>query len=98
MAFDIKGLSKVADFGGKTGCALWKYDTLDTAADVDTADYFLTAIGQLRIGDLIIRTTWSTAIGAGGTVSTMGFHFVNANTGTSIDVADALAITVTDTD
>lgn len=98
MAFDNAGLSKVAQFGGLTGCSMWKYDTLDTAADVDTAAYFTgEALKILRVGDVILRTTWATAI-ATGTISTMGFHIVNANSGTAIDLADTLAITVTDTD
>lgn len=97
MAFTEANLYLVTPLGG--GRSLWYYETLDTAATVDTAAYFTgEALKKLKLGDLLFRTTWSTAIGSGGTISTQGFHTVNASDGSAIDVADTLAITATDTD
>lgn len=97
--------------GGQYGGALWLYDTTDTAATVDTAAYISNAFTLgMKKGDLVIRTTWSalptaesdlkTAVGTAPTISTTGFHKVmgiDPTTG-SANLADALAITVTDTD
>lgn len=76
----------------------WSYWTLDPAATVDTAGYFNGAANLLQVGDIIDRVTWTTAIGAGGTISTYGAHIVNSISGGVVDIADATAGTVTDTD
>lgn len=94
MAYADANLHRVAELGN--GKSMWAYHTTDTHATVDTADYFLSAIGKLKVGDLILVSVYTSAIT--GAISTMGFHIVNANTGTAIDVADVLAITTTDTD
>lgn len=72
---------------------IFSYKTEDTAATVDSADYFLSVIKLLEIGDAIYRVTTSS-----GALSTAGWHVVKDKTATSIDVADTLALTVTDTD
>jgi hypothetical protein len=101
MAYKQKNLFKIAQMGPTN--SLWFYldEDADGAAAVDTAGYFagVDALAMLRIGDLIIRSTPSgMAKGKPTGITTMGFHIVNANSGTQIDVADALAITVADTD
>lgn len=96
--------------GGQYGGALWKYDTTDTAATVDTAAYISNAdkLG-IKKGDIILRTTWSalptaqsdlvTGAATAPTITTMGFHVVLGVTAAgSCDLADALALTVTNTD
>lgn len=94
MAYVDANLHRVAELGnGKT---LWAYHTTDTHATVDSANYFLSAIGKLKVGDLIEVFVYTSAIT--GAISTQGRHLVNANTGTAIDVADVLAQTTTDTD
>jgi hypothetical protein len=71
------------------------YATEDAAADVDTAGYFNDARHILRQGDAI----WRLTINSSGVPQTMGFHLVNSVPATgNVDVADALAITTTDTD
>lgn len=99
MAFDIAYLVPITH-QGKRGVAStrWSYWTLDAAATVDTAAYFNSASGLLSVGDIIDRVTWATAIGTGGTISTYGTHIVNSNTGGVVDVSDATAGSVTDTD
>lgn len=93
MAFVRANLHKIA---GANGFNLWLYKTDDAAATVDTAAYFNTAAAVMNVGDVIIRNTYtSTAFTA---ISTVGLHFVNSNDGTTVDIADALAITATDTD
>lgn len=94
MAFDIKQL---ALFGSVGGFNLWVYRTADAAATVDTAAYFTgDALNMMKVGDLVIRITYTD--GTFTAVSTVGFHIVNQNDGSAIDIADALAVTVTDTD
>jgi hypothetical protein len=93
MAYAASNLTRL---GGGNGFSLWVYKTADAATDVDTSGYFNDAATMLNIGDVIIRQTFtSTAFTA---ISTVGFHFVNANDGTTVDVADTLAVTATDTD
>ena len=97
MAFDGKYLIRVAEIG--LGRSLWHYHTLDATATVDTAAYFTgDAVKMLRVGDQINRTTWVTAIGDGGTVSTVGVHVVTSNDGTTVDVNDAVSLLGSDTD
>jgi hypothetical protein len=99
MAFDITYLVPITEQSKKgSGLTIWSYYTLDAVATVDTAAYFNSASKLLSVGDIILRTTWSTAIGTGGTISTAGFHIVNSNASGVVDVTDVLALTVTDTD
>jgi hypothetical protein len=93
MAYVDANLHRVAELGN--GKSLWCYHTTDAVTNVDDADYFLLAIGKLKVGDIIIVNVYTSAIT--GAISTSGFVFVNSNTGTAIDTADVLAITATDT-
>lgn len=84
------------EVNGRGAITLWLYRTEDPAATVDTAGYFNAARGLLTLGDVILRCT----VNSSGVPQTWGFHGVNdvpAAPG-NVDVADALAITVTDTD
>lgn len=98
MAFDITYLVPITE-QSKNGVAStrWSYWTLDSTATVDTAGYFNSASGLLRVGDIIDRVTWSTSIGT-GTISTYGTHIVNSNASGVVDVSDTTTGTVTDTD
>jgi hypothetical protein len=99
MAFDINYLVPTTDQAKKgVASTRWSYWTLDAAATVDTAAYFNGAAKLLQVGDIIDRVTWATAIGTGGTISTYGSHIVNSNAAGVVDVSDANAATVTDTD
>lgn len=102
MPFELSGLTAMTH-QAKRGQAstLWSYWTLDAAATVDTAGYFNAAANTFTVGDIIERTSWTTAIGAqnGGTISTQGRHIVNSISAAGIvDVTDTTASTVTDTD
>lgn len=97
MAFVLKNLKLLASVNDTN---LYTYNTDDSAATVDTADYFVNAVGFLKVGDIIIRKT-GTLDSTTGELTAMtsgGFHFINARTATAVDVTDALAFTVTDTD
>lgn len=95
MAFAASGLKLLMNC---VGFNFYLYDTADAAADVDTADYFLKAINQLNIGDVILRRTGTLSEGGLSAITTAGFHVVKDKSATSIDVTDALALTMTDTD
>jgi hypothetical protein len=80
---------------GNGAFTLWAYRTEDAAATVDTAGYFNGARAMLTAGDVIMRLT----VNSTGVPQTVGLHLVNDVPATgNVDVADALAITVTDTD
>ena len=107
MTFDIAYLQPI---GGqaKRGKApqLFTYATLDTHATVDGAQYFNGGSGtpfggaynMLEMGDVILVTVWSTAIGAGGTISTYGTHVVKDKASGAIDVTNVTVGLMTDSD
>jgi hypothetical protein len=98
MAYSAAGLSKVAELG-VNGNTLWYYCTLDTAATVDTSAYFTGAVvDMLRVGDVILRQTVGGTVAVPTSVTTWGWHVVLSNDGTTVDVSDALAGVVTNTD
>jgi hypothetical protein len=98
MAFDGAYL-KLLVAGGNGHPNIWSYKTADAAATVDTADYFVNAIGMgMRLYDLILRTTVTNLGASNEAYSTQGFHVINAQTLTAIDAADAVALSGTDTD
>ena len=80
--------------GSSTGNApaIHCYTTIDTQAEVNTAGYFNGLSSILRVGDLIYA--------ACDTDGTAGYFFfpVLSNAAGVVDVADGLAIGVTDTD
>jgi hypothetical protein len=72
--------------------SLHRYTTADTQATVNSANYFLPVIREVKVGDFILAD-----VDTGGTRQGVIF-FVNQNTGTAIDVTDGLVIGTTDTD
>jgi hypothetical protein len=75
------------------------YATQDAAATVDTSGYFNDVGALLVPGDWIMRTT----INSSGVPQTAGTHLVMTVTQAAsgvwtVDVADTLALTVTNTD
>ena len=85
MAFDPLNLSVLAYANGFT---LWHYKSAADAGNaVDTADYFLPAKDIVKVNDVIIYTATDRS----------GITIFNSNTGASVDVADGLVITATDT-
>lgn len=96
MPFSMKGLKVLMDGApvadGSTSPVFAHYITADAIADVNTADYFLSAITMLPLHSLI----WVTS--STGTTAVHHLVYVNSNTGSAIDVTDGLAVTSTDTD
>lgn len=95
MAFSATGFQAVGG-QGKAGNApqVFSYTTTDAAATVDTSGYFNSVASLLKVGDIIMRVTTSS-----GSVSTAGMHVVmSVSAAGVVDVADALALTVTNTD
>jgi hypothetical protein len=91
MAYSSTGLN-AAGGQSKAGNApqLWTYTSADAIATVNTSGYFNSAASLLKVGDLIYVFD---------TTNTLGhLVFVNANSGTVVDVTDGLAVTSTDTD
>lgn len=89
MAFDASKLTRLA---GASGVSLWHYTTADAIADVNTAGYFNAAANMLSVNDVIITVTST------GTTPVVSHTYVNANSGTVVDVVDGVAITNTDSD
>ena len=80
------------------GYGHYRYDTLDTHADVDTNTYFTDeSLDMLKAGDIIDVVVWATAVRT-GTISTYGRHIVMDSNGTTADVSNVTAGIVTDSD
>lgn len=97
MAFNSADLVLVSSVNG---FSLYRYDTLDTHATVDTAGYFNNSddTQNISVGDLIDVVVWGTAIRT-GTISTYGRHIVNQVTAAGIvDLSNVTVGVVTDTD
>lgn len=97
MAFDKSNLTLLS-YGN--GFSNYRYDTLDTHADVDTAGYFNNASDEinLSVGDLIDIVVWTSAVRTGA-ISTYGRHIVNEVTSAGVvDTSNVTVGVVTDTD
>lgn len=91
MAFTRASLARLGTANSDAG-ALFIYKTADTVATVNTADYFLSAINELKLNDIIL------VISSTGGTPVVTVNYVNSNTGSAIDVTDGLVVTATDTD
>ncbi len=89
MAFLSKNLAVLAYANGFT---LYHYTTTDAAAVVDTAGYFNSASGMLRVGDRIMAS-----VDTDGTPG-YGDFVVLSNASGVVDVGDMVAVGGTDTD
>ena len=90
MALVQANLSLVAYSGN--GFHIWHYTTTDAKADIDTAGYFNNMASEMNVVDVIHANT-----STGGTPE-YGIFCVNANNGTTVDVADMVSLSGTDTD
>lgn len=100
MAFDGAYL-KLMVAGGDDHPNFWSYKTADAAAAVDSANYFANGLAfGLKAYDLILRTTVTNLGASNEAFANSGFHVVNAADAAAgtIDVADAVALSGTDTD
>lgn len=89
MAFLRSGFYQIGP--GGNGPRLWMYNTPDAIATVIAADYFLDAINELQVNDVLI------VVSSNAGTPAVTFTYVNANTGAAIDVVDGLLIPATDT-
>lgn len=91
-------LSEIGPLGGQSSRGkapqLFGLKTTDAATDVDGSGYFDQMSSQLTVGDVILRVTVDTA----GVPTSAGFHIVMSNTDGVVDVSNADALTITDTD
>jgi hypothetical protein len=55
MAFARSGLYQIGP--GGNGPRMWMYNTADAIATVIAADYFLEAINELQVNDVIVAVT-----------------------------------------
>ncbi len=94
MAFSSSELALMAHGRNRK---LWFYDTLDTAATVDTTGYFNSASDMLGIGDIVMVMTVDN-VDAIGAVTSAGWHIVLSNASGVVDISDATVIAVTETD
>jgi len=86
MAFARDGLCRIG--GSGNGGSTWQYTSADAKTVVDNADYFLAAISELAVGDLVIckdTTTPATPI--------VTITYIKANNGTTITAAAGTTIT-----
>ena len=86
MAFARSGLCRIG--GSGTGGSTWQYTSTDAKGDVDNADYFLAAISELSIGDLIICKDTTTA-----TAPVVTITYIKTQTASSITAAAGTTIT-----
>jgi hypothetical protein len=82
MAFSRSGLARNASGAGDNP-TVWSYTSADTAATVTAADYFLPAIREMKVGDMVVIYD---------TAGVMTLSFVKTNDGTTIDLASGTAI------
>lgn len=78
---------------------IWHMYHTNTSASVAVADFALTDIDKLQVGDYILATKVDDlTLVEGNTIAVSGssLHVVNANTGTAVDVSNTLLATYTD--
>lgn len=90
MAFSKDGLSLV-NYSGN-GFHIWHYTTTDAATVVDGAGYFNDTSNEMNVGDVIFAN-----VDTDGTPA-FGIFVVNANSGGTVDTANMVSFSGTDTD
>jgi len=93
MAFDRTTFALQSNAQNSAHPRFWTYTTTDTAATVDSADYFTSVSDLVAVGDVIKAN-----VDTDGTPG-YGEFYVSAVSGASVDVNDIVSIvTTTDTD
>ena len=90
MAFASSGWSTISAAKAGNAPAMYSYKTADTQATVNTAGYFNDIASILNVGDIIF--VYDT------TTPSLVLTYVNANSGTVVDIADGTTVSATDTD
>ena len=86
MSFDRTGLCRIG--GSGNGGSTWQYTSADAKTVVDNADYFLDAINEFNIGDLIICKDTTTP-----TAPIVTITHIKTQTATSITAAGGTTVT-----
>ena len=89
MAFSRSGLARLGT-ANSDAAALWMYKSTDAIGTINNADYFLSAINEINLNDVIIIISSS-----GGTPADT-ISYCKSNTGSSIDIVDGLLVPATD--
>lgn len=89
MAFERSGLARVSGANSDAG-SMWMYKSTDAIATVIAANYFLDAILELKLNDVIF------VISSSGGTPAVTITYVNSNTGSAIDVVNGLLVPATD--
>jgi hypothetical protein len=87
MAYSASGLTNMASGGGYN---MWFYSSVDALSVVRASGYFNNAAGMMNVGDVVFVYD--------NNAPTLGVSVVLSNDGSTVDIADGTAITVTDTD
>lgn len=90
MAFNKDNLSLV-NYSGN-GFHIWHYTSTDAADAIDTSGYFNLASSEMNIGDVIFANT------ATGGTAVYGIFVVRANSGGTVDVANMVSFSGSNTD
>lgn len=90
MAYSADGLVTVCASKAGNAPSMYLYKTADTQATVNTAGYFNSLASMLKVGDIIF--VYDT------TTPSLVLTYVNANNGTTVDIADGTTVSATDTD
>ena len=86
MAFARAGFCRI---GGSGTCgSTWQYTSTDAKAVIDNADYFLAALSELSIGDLIICKDTTNAA-----APVVHLTYIKTQTATSITAAGGIVVT-----
>jgi len=91
MAFNRDNFARMSGHANSNVPVMWGYTTTDLGTVVDTASYFDDVAGEVQVGDLIYA-----AVATSGTAAYM-LYAVVSNDGTTVDVSDGTALSVTDT-
>jgi hypothetical protein len=93
MAFSRTGWQPIGGQAKKgVAPAMWSYTSTDAKTDIDAAGYFNDVSDDVTVGDIIY--SWAST---GGT-ATASWHVVVSNASGVVDVGDAVAVAVTDSD
>lgn len=87
MAYSASGLTRMAGGGGYN---IWYYSSVDALTLVRASGYFNDAASVMNVGDLVAVYD--------NNAPTMAWTIVLSNDGSTVDLADGTALTVTDTD
>ena len=90
MAFSSTGWSTVSAAKAGNAPSMYVYKSADTQATINTVGYFNDVASIVSVGDIIFVYDTSTP--------SMVLTYVNANSGTVVDIADGTTVSATDTD